>query len=216
MTAAAKPRAARPNVQHSAKSCEHGSPAAAVELARYALGGLDLDPASNAYWNRHTVKAARFYDRAANGLAQPWAGRVWCNPPGADEEAGTDSLVRPYWERLVAHWREGLIDGAVWLGYSLEQLVLLQAAPAHPLMFVTVVPCERLRFLERRPGDAPPVERLGPDGKPSGPTHGNFITLLPSRRSDSEARAQVARFRERAAALTTRAGAIGGAIVRPL
>lgn len=205
------------NALHSAKTCEHGSPPAAVDLARYALGGIDLDPASNGYWNQHTVRALAYYDRKANGLAKPWAGRVWCNPPGADEQAGTKSLVRPFWDRLVEHWREGLIDGAVWLGYSLEQLVLLQGAPAHPLLFVTVVPCERLRFLERRPGEAPPVERLGPDGKPSGPTHGNFLTLLPTRRSPTEARAQIARFRERAAALTTRSGtAVGGAIVRPL
>ena len=214
----AAPATARPhraNALHSAKTCEHGSPAAAVELARYALGGIDLDPASNAYWNEHLVKATRFYDRAANGLRQPWSGRVWCNPPGADEAAGTDNLVRPFWERLVAHWREGLIDGAVWMGYSLEQLATLQGSPAHPLMFVTLVPCERFRFLEMRRGAAP-VERLGPDGKPSGPTHGNFVTLLPSRRSDSSARTQVARFRERAAALLTAKGSVFGAMVRPL
>lgn len=216
MVTTAKPqRPARPNALHSAKTCEHGSPVAAVELARYALGGLDLDPCSNGYWNEHTVKAARYYDRAANGLAQPWEGRVWLNPAGADEEAGTDSLVRPFWERLVAHWRDARISGAVWLGYSLEQLAMLQGCAAHPLMFFTLVPCERFRFLEARRG-APPIERLGPDGKPSGPTHGNFITLLPSRRSESEARGQVARFRERAQQLTTSKGSVFGALVRPL
>lgn len=206
---------ARPNALHSAKTCEHGSPPAAVDLARYALGRIDLDPATSAYWNEHTVKAARFYDRASNGLRQLWSGTVWCNPPGADEVAGTDNLVRPFWERLVEHWREGLIDGAVWLGYSLEQLATLQGCAAHPLMFVTLVPCERFRFLEPRRG-APPVERLGPDGKPSGPTHGNFITLLPSRRSASEAQAQMARFRQRGQQLTTSKGGVFGALVRPL
>jgi phage N-6-adenine-methyltransferase len=27
------------------------------------------------------AKCARFYSRTDNGLAQPWYGRVWCNPP---------------------------------------------------------------------------------------------------------------------------------------
>lgn len=226
--APATSRPNRPNALHSAKTCEHGSPAAAVELARYALGGIDFDPASNAYWNEHLVRARLYCDRRANGLAQPWSGRVWCNPPGADEAAGTDNLVRPFWERMVSHWREGLIDGGVWLGYSLEQLATLQGGPAHPLMFVTLVPCERFRFLEARRG-APPwlrratVERIVdgqkvqvPIDKEASPTHGNFMTLLPTRRSDSEARAQIARFKERAMALTTTKGSVFGALVRPV
>lgn len=229
ITAASAARPNRANALHSAKTCEHGSPVAAVELARYVLGGIDLDPASNAYWNHHVVRADRFYDREANGLEQPWAGRVWCNPPGADEAAGTENLVRPYWERLVEHWREGLVDSAVWLGYSLEQLATLQGSPAHPLEFPTLVPCERFRFLEERNG-APPIERLGVSkvkradgsvrmvstGKPSSPTHGNFLTLLYSMRSASEARAQLKRFRAYAERLTTAKGAVFGATVRPL
>lgn len=228
ITAPASARPHRANALHSAKTCEHGSPDAAVELARYTLGGIDFDPASNAYWNEHVVRARLYCDRRSDGLKQPWSGRVFCNPPGADEAAGTENLVRPFWERMVAHWREGLIDGGVWLGYSLEQLATLQGGAAHPLMFLTLVPCERFRFLEARRG-APPVLRrvtvervvdgravLVPTDKDAGPTHGNFLTLLPTRRSESEARAQVARFKERAVALTTAKGSVFGALVRPV
>ena len=44
----------------------------------------------------HNTKCERFYDKAANGLAQSWEGeRVWCNPPYSD--------IRPW---LAKAWLE--------------------------------------------------------------------------------------------------------------
>jgi hypothetical protein len=44
-----------------------------------ALGAFDLDPCAPVVrpWNM----AAAHYTAADDGLARPWAGRVWCNPP---------------------------------------------------------------------------------------------------------------------------------------
>jgi phage N-6-adenine-methyltransferase len=44
----------------------------------------------------HNTKCAKYFDRRADGLAQPWAGeRVWCNPPYSD--------IRPW---VIKAWAE--------------------------------------------------------------------------------------------------------------
>lgn len=50
-----------------------------------ALGEFDLDPCSPI--NRPWPTAAEHYTIADNGLAKPWHGRVWCNPPYGLEAA---------------------------------------------------------------------------------------------------------------------------------
>ena len=46
-----------------------------------ALGlTFDLDPCAPPGGGPH-VPAKRYFTKADDGLAQPWSGRVWCNPP---------------------------------------------------------------------------------------------------------------------------------------
>ena len=56
------------------------TPPNVVEACREALGGIDLDPASNAHANK-VVKATRYFTAEDNGFEQPWTGRVFLNPP---------------------------------------------------------------------------------------------------------------------------------------
>jgi hypothetical protein len=44
------------------------------------FGGFTLDVAAAP----HNAKCTEFFTRDDNGLLQPWAGRVWCNPPYSD------------------------------------------------------------------------------------------------------------------------------------
>lgn len=79
----AAPRAASDHalrVLNSSDSNEWYTPAEYVDAAREVMGAIDLDPASCAAANV-TVRAATYYTQADDGLARPWHGRVWCNPP---------------------------------------------------------------------------------------------------------------------------------------
>ena len=67
-----------------------------LDAARAVMGAIDLDPASGAEANV-TVKAAKFYTEADNGLERPWKGRVWLNPPyGGEARLFTDRLLKEY------------------------------------------------------------------------------------------------------------------------
>ena len=61
------------------RTSEWGSPPWLVaELAaEFAHGHFDLDVAASA----QNAKAPAFYTIEDDGLAQPWFGRCWCNPP---------------------------------------------------------------------------------------------------------------------------------------
>ena len=59
-----------------------------------SLGAFDLDPCSPI--NRPWPTAADHYTVADNGLAKPWFGRVWCNPP-----FGREAVV--WLERMKDH-----------------------------------------------------------------------------------------------------------------
>lgn len=62
---------------------------------------FDLDVAAPPSGPRH-VPAAAYYSAAQDGLAQPWHGLVWCNPPY--------SRFRPWAEKWAEHDR-GVLMG---------------------------------------------------------------------------------------------------------
>ena len=77
-----------------------------VDAARRVMGGIDLDPASNAVAQSH-INAGTFYTREQNGLSLPWTGRVWLNPPYSNPDC--ENFV----QRAVQKYDAGEVTQAV-------------------------------------------------------------------------------------------------------
>lgn len=95
----------------SSKTDEHNTPEFITDAARAVMGGIDLDPMSNAIANR-TIRAHHIYTKQDDGLQQKWPGRIWLNPPF--------SLADRAVEKLVAGYESGDI---------FEAILLIKSAP---------------------------------------------------------------------------------------
>lgn len=91
----AGPRGGAPPINHRS-AIEWYTPPQYIEAARDVLDGIDCDPASSAV-AQLTVRATRYYTADDDGLARPWYGTVWLNPPYSAK------LIAAFTDRLAAH-----------------------------------------------------------------------------------------------------------------
>lgn len=96
----------KPHVSHNSGNNEWYTPAEYIEAARRVMGDIDLDPASSHKANE-IVQAEVIYTADDDGLALPWRGRVWMNPPYAAE------LITRFASKMVDHVRGGDVQEAV-------------------------------------------------------------------------------------------------------
>ena len=169
------------NVKHSSKHAEHPTPLPYIAAAKSVMGQIDCDPASTTNFNT-VVGARRIYTAEDSGLdiKACWNGSVFLNPPGTcRNEAGVFTvcgkedperkvcscrLVRQFWHRLETDYSAGIVDQAIWIGFSIEQLQTLQlhfGARRSPLSFPICYPRRRIPFTG------------------TGNTHASFIAYLP-------------------------------------
>lgn len=174
------------SARHSMDSPDWYTPSPFVEAARELMGGIDLDPASDAEANK-TVRAVQFFTEHDNGLSRPWFRRVFLNPPGG--------FVNEFWKHLVSDWMARHVSEAIWIGYSLEQLQTLQQSGAymHPMDYAICVPSKRIAFVENEAKRVARIAKLTAyndvamelgtkprrvSEKADSPSHGNYITYL--------------------------------------
>jgi hypothetical protein len=93
-------------VHFSSKTPEHYTPPEFLEAVCAVFDGIpDLDPCSDSS-ARPTVAARRHFTRQENGLMQPWAGRVYMNPPYGRE-------IGKWIRKLRSEWQRGAMTDAI-------------------------------------------------------------------------------------------------------
>lgn len=134
------------NQAFSSKTVEWYTPAPYVEAARRVMGSIDLDPASCAEAQRW-IKAERYYsltERGEDGLALPWHGRVWLNPP-FDKSA-------EFSRKLISEYESGHVEMAIALIKFLPTYRWFAPLKTYPM----VVTNHRVSFwkAEGQPGES--------------------------------------------------------------
>ncbi len=116
-------------VHFSSETPEHYTPDEIITAVVACMGGIDLDPCSNSH-EAPNVPAALHYTRADDGLAQPWQGCVYMNPPYGRE-------IDPWIAKLVSEYETGAVSEAIALVPARTDTQWWQRLRNYHICFVT-------------------------------------------------------------------------------
>ena len=120
----------------SAQSIEHYTPPYIWKRAVKAMGGIDLDPASDG----SNIPAKLHFTKITNGLIHPWLGRVWLNPPFGNG-------ITLWFEKLSEEFEKGNTTEAIVLWKSAMETRAMRILLDIPQYKYSAVPRRRISFM---------------------------------------------------------------------
>lgn len=145
-----------------------GTPEPYIIAAREVLGGIELDPASNAA-AQNVVRAERFYTREDSGLEHDWTARsVWLNPPFST------GLIERFVGRFMESFEERGSGAGLLLVNSATETGWFQSALRLPVCF----PSRRIAFINPLTGVPVQGNRQGQALFYAGPDLEKFCTVF--------------------------------------
>lgn len=126
------------HVANNSGNEEWYTPVTITLAAWQVMGGVDLDPASNATANR-LVGATTYYTKEDDGLSTPWiADRLWLNPPYGP-------VIQRFVNKLLDELRQGHVRQAILLTNNASETVWHQRAAATAAAMCS--PSGRIKFV---------------------------------------------------------------------
>ena len=157
------------NIQHSSRKDTWYTPQWVIDKVYNVLETIDLDPASDVFGNQR-IKAINYWDEFDDALSFEWSGKVdypvkvYMNPPGG--RIGNKSKTALFWQKLLDLRKANMLNHAIVMGFSLEQLAVTQSCSLGMADFPVCIPKRRIRFESS-------------EGHPNSPTHANVICYVP-------------------------------------